>query len=122
MRQVVSVKLPSKNLVYLDGNILANEGKILSRPKRKLSKAGQIYDFCMRPRVRGVAKNPIDHPHGGGEGKTSGGRPSVTPWGFCTKGMKTTKSWVYKRSEKFLKKLRKRNVQHAKKYRPVVLF
>lgn len=42
-----------------------------------------------RPIVRGVAMNPIDHPHGGGEGKTSGGRPSVTPWGFLTKGYPT---------------------------------
>jgi large subunit ribosomal protein L2 len=43
----------------------------------------------IRPGVRGVAMNPIDHPHGGGEGKTSGGRHPVTPWGKSTKGMKT---------------------------------
>jgi len=44
-----------------------------------------------RPKVRGVAMNPIDHPHGGGQGKTKGGRCSVTPWGFLTKGKKTRK-------------------------------
>jgi len=43
-----------------------------------------------RPKVRGVAMNPIDHPHGGGQGKTKGGRCSVTPWGFLTKGKKNT--------------------------------
>ena len=48
-----------------------------------------------RPVVRGVAMNPIDHPHGGGEGKTSGGRPSVTPWGIITKGKKTKKNKKY---------------------------
>lgn len=45
--------------------------------------------------MRGVAMNPIDHPHGGGEGKTSGGRPSVTPWGKITKGLKTRKQKSY---------------------------
>jgi large subunit ribosomal protein L2 len=45
-----------------------------------------------RPIVRGVAKNPVDHPHGGGEGKTSGGRPSVSPQGKITKGKPTVKS------------------------------
>ena len=43
----------------------------------------------MKPTVRGVAMNPVDHPHGGGEGKTSGGRHPVTPWGKLTKGTKT---------------------------------
>ena len=46
----------------------------------------------IRPSVRGVAMNPIDHPHGGGEGKASGGRVSVTPWGLKTKGRKTVKN------------------------------
>lgn len=48
-----------------------------------------------RPNVRGVAKNPIDHPHGGGQGKTSGGRPSVTRWAQITKGRKTRKKFIY---------------------------
>tara|TARA_B100001287_G_C22661046_1_gene520375 strand:+ start:141 stop:977 length:837 start_codon:yes stop_codon:yes gene_type:complete len=55
----------------------------------KLAKAGRSRWLGRRPSVRGVAMNPIDHPHGGGEGKTSGGRHPVTPWGKPTKGKKT---------------------------------
>lgn len=55
-------------------------------------KAGRSRWLGNRPKVRGVAKNPVDHPHGGGEGKTSGGRCSVTPWGKPTKGVKTSRS------------------------------
>jgi len=54
-----------------------------------LGKAGRSRWLGVKPTVRGVAMNPIDHPHGGGEGKTSGGRPSVTPWGKPTKGQPT---------------------------------
>ena len=57
-----------------------------------LGKAGRSRWLNKRPKVRGVAMNPIDHPHGGGEGKTSGGRSSVTPWGKPTKNGKTSKS------------------------------
>ncbi|MEI6079145.1 MAG: 50S ribosomal protein L2 [bacterium] len=60
-------------------------------------KAGRSRWKGIRPRVRGVAMNPVDHPHGGGEGRTSGGRPSVTPWGKPTKGYKTRKN---KRTQK----------------------
>jgi len=56
---------------------------------RKLGKAGAKRWRGIRPSVRGVAMNPIDHPHGGGEGKTSGGRDPVSPWGLPTKGYKT---------------------------------
>jgi len=56
-----------------------------------LRKAGQTRWLNKRPIVRGVAMNPVDHPHGGGEGKTSGGRPSVTPYGIITKGKPTRK-------------------------------
>ena len=56
---------------------------------RKLGKAGASRWRGIRPSVRGVAMNPIDHPHGGGEGKTSGGRDPVSPWGMPTKGYKT---------------------------------
>lgn len=59
---------------------------------RNLGKAGRSRWRNRRPYVRGVAMNPVDHPHGGGEGKTSGGRPSVTPWGKPTKGPKTSSS------------------------------
>ena len=59
---------------------------------RKLGKAGAKRWQGIRPTVRGVAMNPIDHPHGGGEGKTSGGRHPVSPWGVPTKGFKTRKN------------------------------
>jgi large subunit ribosomal protein L2 len=55
----------------------------------QIGKAGKSRWKGKRPKVRGVAKNPVDHPHGGGHGKTSGGRPSVTPYGKPTKGYKT---------------------------------
>lgn len=58
----------------------------------KIGKAGRSRWLNKRPHVRGVAKNPVDHPHGGGEGKTSGGRPSVTPKGLITKGKPTKKN------------------------------
>nr|YP_010616487.1 ribosomal protein L2 [Peronosclerospora sorghi]WAU47939.1 ribosomal protein L2 [Peronosclerospora sorghi] len=61
----------------------------LNYNKIKLGKAGRSRWLNRRPSVRGVAKNPVDHPHGGGEGKTSGGRPSVTPHGKITKGKPT---------------------------------
>lgn len=59
---------------------------------RKLGKAGASRWRGVRPTVRGVAMNPVDHPHGGGEGRTSGGRHPVTPWGVPTKGHKTRKN------------------------------
>lgn len=64
-----------------------------------LGKAGRVRWAGIRPTVRGVAMNPVDHPHGGGEGKTSGGRHPVTPWGKPTKGKKTRKN---KRTDKFI--------------------
>jgi len=70
----------------------------------KLGKAGAQRWRGVRPTVRGVAMNPVDHPHGGGEGRTSGGRHPVSPWGVPTKGYKTRKN---KRTSKFI--LRKRS-------------
>lgn len=64
-----------------------------------LGKAGATRRLGIRPTVRGVAMNPVDHPHGGGEGKTSGGRHPVTPWGVKTKGYKTRNN---KRTDKFI--------------------
>lgn len=66
---------------------------------RSLGKAGASRRRGIRPTVRGVAMNPVDHPHGGGEGKTSGGRHPVSPWGVPTKGYKTRKN---KRTTKFI--------------------
>ena len=56
---------------------------------QKIGKAGRNRWLGKRPTVRGVVMNPVDHPHGGGEGRTSGGRDPVTPWGVSTKGKKT---------------------------------
>lgn len=58
----------------------------------ELGKAGRKRHMGWRPHVRGVAMNPIDHPHGGGEGRTSGGRTPVTPWGKDTKGTRTRRT------------------------------
>ena len=71
---------------------------------QKLGKAGAKRWRGVRPTVRGVAMNPVDHPHGGGEGRSSGGRHPVTPWGRPTKGYKTRKN---KRTNKFI--VRRRN-------------
>ncbi len=72
---------------------------------RKLGKAGASRWRGVRPSVRGVAMNPIDHPHGGGEGKTSGGRDPVSPWGLPTKGYKTRSNKV---TDKFIVRRRKK--------------
>ncbi|PLX98580.1 MAG: 50S ribosomal protein L2 [Desulfuromonas sp.] len=70
----------------------------------KIGKAGRNRWMGKRPQSRGVAMNPVDHPHGGGEGKSSGGRHPVTPWGVPTKGYKTRSN---KRTDKFI--VRRRN-------------
>ena len=71
----------------------------------KIGKAGRNRWKGRRPSVRGVAMNPVDHPHGGGEGKTSGGRSPVSPWGQSAKGLKTRKN---KKSNKFIISRRKK--------------
>ncbi|MGB5063659.1 MAG: 50S ribosomal protein L2 [Candidatus Competibacter sp.] len=71
---------------------------------RSLGKAGAKRWVGVRPTVRGVAMNPVDHPHGGGEGRTSGGRHPVSPWGVPTKGYKTRSN---KRTDKFIVRRRK---------------
>jgi large subunit ribosomal protein L2 len=72
---------------------------------QKLGKAGAQRWRGVRPTVRGVAMNPVDHPHGGGEGRTSGGRHPVSPWGVPTKGKKTRSN---KRTDKFIVRDRRR--------------
>ena len=75
---------------------------VLSNPDQKnikIGKAGRNRWRGKRPQTRGVAMNPVDHPHGGGEGKTSGGRHPVTPWGVPTKGKKTRSN---KSSDKYI--------------------
>lgn len=85
------LKLPSGELRMVRGECLATIGAV-SNPDQSntvIAKAGRNRWLGRRPSVRGVAMNPIDHPHGGGEGRTSGGRHPVTPWGKPTKGKKT---------------------------------
>lgn len=77
----------------------------LDQQNIKKGKAGRNRWLGIRPSVRGVAKNPVDHPHGGGNGKTSGGRHPVTPWGKSTKGKKTRKN---KRTQQFIIKDRRK--------------
>nr|YP_010165747.1 ribosomal protein L2 [Imasa heleensis]QRR29760.1 ribosomal protein L2 [Imasa heleensis] len=87
------VKLSSGELRKINLSSLATLGVSSNINNRNtvLGKAGASRWMGRRPIVRGVAMNPVDHPHGGGEGKTSGGRCSVTPWGIITKGFKTNK-------------------------------
>lgn len=95
LNNMVLLRLPSGKLKAVSDSAIAQVGVPL--PNRNLTykiglnKAGQSRWLGRRPSVRGVAMNPIDHPHGGGEGRSSGGRCSVTPWGKLTKGKKTGK-------------------------------
>ena len=85
------IKLTSGELRLVRGECMATVGAV-SNPdhsNENKGKAGRNRWLGKRPHVRGVAMNPVDHPHGGGEGKTSGGRHPVTPWGKPTKGKKT---------------------------------
>jgi large subunit ribosomal protein L2 len=84
------VRLPSGQLRLFPSDRLAAFGTLAPpAPAVPLGRAGDRRRLGVRPSVRGVAMNPIDHPHGGGQGKTSGGRPSSSPWGVYTKGVRT---------------------------------
>ncbi len=88
------IRLNSGELRMAPDSCMATVGAV-SNPDHMnevIGKAGRNRHKGRRPHVRGVAMNPVDHPHGGGEGKTSGGRNPVTPWGFPTKGKKTRKN------------------------------
>jgi len=94
------LKLPSGELRAFNQKAYATIGALEQASPffHAMRKAGANRWLGNRPIVRGVAQNPIDHPHGGGEGKTSGGRPSCSPWGILTKGLKTRsprKSFVH---------------------------
>ena len=97
----VAIKLPSGEQRKVREECRATIGVLsnIDKKNQKLGKAGRKRWLVVRPSVRGVAMNPIDHPHGGGEGKTSGGRDPVTPWGKPTKGKKTRNN---KRTDKFI--------------------
>ena len=102
----VSVRLRSGEMrkIHIDCKATIGEVSNSEHSLRKLGKAGATRWRGIRPTVRGVAMNPVDHPHGGGEGRTSGGRHPVSPWGTPTKGYKTRSN---KRTDKFI--IRRRN-------------
>lgn len=85
------LRLPSSEIRLIKSECRATIGQVgnLEHENMSLGKAGRKRWMGVRPTVRGVAMNPVDHPHGGGEGRTSGGRHPVTPWGKPTKGYKT---------------------------------
>ena len=103
----VTLKLPSGEMRLVDGKCMATVGTVGNKSHENIiiGKAGRSRWLGRRPKVRGVAMNPVDHPHGGGEGKTSGGRHPVSPWGTPAKGYKTRKK--NKPSNKFIIKRRK---------------
>ncbi len=85
------LKLRSGELRLVHADCMASIGAVSNPDNQNTNdgKAGRTRWRGRRPTVRGVAMNPVDHPHGGGEGRTSGGRHPVTPWGKCTKGSRT---------------------------------
>ncbi|NQT23706.1 MAG: 50S ribosomal protein L2 [Candidatus Omnitrophica bacterium] len=100
------VKLPSGEVRLIKSNCFATIGQVgnVEHDSISLGKAGRSRHLGRMPLSRGVVKNPVDHPMGGGEGKSSGGRHPTTPWGKPTKGYKTRKA---KQSDKFIVKRRK---------------
>jgi len=107
----VILRLNSGEQRLVNGRCIAAIGAVSNPDNMNISigKAGRKRWMGWRPHNRGVAMNPIDHPHGGGEGRTSGGRHPVTPWGFPTKGKKTRRN---KSTNKFIVSSR-----HARKKR-----
>jgi len=104
--QYATLRLRSGEMRKVESRCRATIGEVSNSEHNleKLGKAGAKRWRGVRPTVRGVAMNPVDHPHGGGEGRTSGGRHPVTPWGVPTKGYKTRKN---KTTNKFV--VRKRS-------------
>ena len=102
----VMIRLPSGELRKVKSDCRATIGQVgrIEHELEKVGKAGKNRHRGIRPAVRGVVMNPVDHPHGGGEGRTSGGRHPVSPWGLPTRGYKTRKN---KRTDKFIVKRRK---------------
>jgi large subunit ribosomal protein L2 len=102
------LKMPSGEIRYVNEECFATIGQVgnLDHNQVVIGKAGRSRWLGIRPNVRGTAMNPVDHPHGGGEGRTKGGRHPVSPWGLPTKGYKTrnkknpTKSQILRRRKK----------------------
>lgn len=99
------LRLPSGELRKVKADCRATIGQVgkIEHELENIGKAGLNRHRGIRPTVRGVVMNPVDHPHGGGEGRTSGGRHPVSPWGKPTRGYKTRKN---KRTNKFIVKRR----------------
>jgi large subunit ribosomal protein L2 len=89
MYATLRLKSSEVRKVFIECRATVGEVGNVENNLRSLGKAGAVRWRGKRPTVRGVAMNPVDHPHGGGEGRTSGGRHPVTPWGFPTKGART---------------------------------
>ncbi len=101
------LRLSSGEVRMVTENCMASVGAVSNPDQKniKIGKAGRNRWLGRRPTVRGVAMNPVDHPHGGGEGRSSGGRHPVTPWGVPTKGKRTRKkkpsdAWIMRRRHK----------------------
>jgi large subunit ribosomal protein L2 len=105
---MITIKMPSSEMRLFREECMATVGQVgnLDHSNEVWGKAGKSRWMGHRPKVRGVAMNPHDHPHGGGEGRSSGGRHPVTPWGFPTKGKKTRDH--KKQSGKFILKRRQK--------------
>ena len=105
--EYVTVRLPSGEMRLVNRRCYATIGELGNKDHMNVSlgKAGRSRWLGRRPKVRGTAMNPVDHPHGGGEGKTKGGRHPVSPWGQPTKGYKTRKKRNV--SSRFIVKRRK---------------
>lgn len=101
-----TLRLPSGEMRMVLASCWATIGQVgnVEHGNVSIGKAGRKRWMGKKPHVRGTAMNPVDHPHGGGEGKTKGGRHPVTPWGQPTKGYKTRRS---KRTDRFIVKRRK---------------
>jgi len=105
-KNMISLKLPSGEIRLVSDKCFATIGVVGNKDHENIviGKAGRSRWKGRRPKVRGVAMNPVDHPHGGGEGRTSGGRHPVSPWGTPAKGYKTRKK--NKASNKYIVKRR----------------
>lgn len=96
MGSYVLIRLPSKEERFIFFQNVCTFGRLTNRLFKLMSKcsAGQNRRYGRKMHVRGTAKNPIDHPHGGGAARTSAGRPSVSLWGWYTKGIRTTTRFI----------------------------
>ncbi len=101
------LRLASGEVRLVRAECMATIGAVSNpdQANKKIGKAGRSRWMGVRPSVRGVAMNPVDHPHGGGEGRTSGGRHPVTPWGKSTKGKKTRSN---KKTDRLIVRRRKK--------------